>query len=96
MHRRVHAPQTLLESKRCVVCHDERLTRIAPPFVKIAHRYHPIEGARERLIRTIQHGTDGPTPVYHFGDETMPEENVRVPVSDAEAAIRADYIPSLN
>lgn len=89
------APRALLEAKRCTVCHDERVSRIGPPFVQIARRYHGLDNAQARLVRTIRNGTDGPTPVYHFGSDTMPKENVRVPVSEDEAKQLADYILQL-
>lgn len=85
----------LIKSKHCFVCHDEKMHKIGPAFRDVSRRYRGLKNAKERLVRIIHGGSDTPTAVYHWGDTTMPPESVRIPVSDAEAAILADYILQL-
>jgi len=43
----------------------------------------------------VQSGTDGQSVAFHWGASTMPPDNVREPVTEAEAQILVDYILKL-
>lgn len=84
----------LAEAKHCNVCHDGTTPKSGPAFREVARRYSGLNNGKAMIARIIHTGSGTPTAVYHWSSSTMPPETVRVPVSDAEADVLADYVLS--
>jgi cytochrome c len=88
--------EELAKEKHCFVCHDVKAQKFAPSFTDISRRFHGLANAKPMLVRVVQTGTGSPPTVFHWGNSTMPPDNTRIPVSDAEAEQLVDYILSLH
>jgi len=86
-------PVALAGTKQCFICHDgksEIRSMIGPPFRDIARRYKAVSNAKSTLAEVIQSGTEG-----HWAASKMPAASARVPVSNEEAEVLAEYVLSL-
>jgi cytochrome c551/c552 len=87
--------EALATAKHCFSCHDVKTKKFAPSFTDISHRFRGLENSKMMLARVVQSGTDGQSVAFHWGASTMPPDNVREPVTEAEAQILVDYILKL-
>ena len=88
------SPKDLASAKHCDVCHDTQMPKVGPPFREVARRYAGLNNAQGMLARIIRTGSGSPSAVFHWGSSQMQPDSVRVPVSDAEAAVLANYVLS--
>lgn len=84
----------LAQNKHCFDCHDSTRPRVGPSFRDLARRLGGLNNSRLMLARMIRTGTDNDAVFYHWGPSTMPPDSIRVPVSDEEAQVLADYVLS--
>lgn len=84
----------LAASKHCDVCHAATTPKVGPAFRDVARRYAGLDNGKAMIARIIHTGSSTPAAVYHWSSSPMPPDNVRVPVSDAEADVLADYVLS--
>ena len=83
-------PAALAGAKQCFVCHAGKSElMIGPPFRDIARRYKGVSNAKTMLAEVIQSGTEG-----HWAASKMPAASARVPVSNEEAEVLAEYVLS--
>jgi cytochrome c len=89
--------EQLATDKMCFHCHAVKGEKRGPAFEGVARRYAGQEGARARLIKTVQGGTaSGSGAMHHWGtSEKMPRDADRVAVSATEAEQLVDYVLSL-
>jgi cytochrome c len=85
----------LAKAKHCDVCHDARTPKVGPAFREVARRYDGVSNARNLLASVIRTGSGSPAAIYHWGSSPMPPDAVRIPVSEQEAGVLADYVLSL-
>ena len=88
------SPKDLATAKHCDVCHDPQMPKVGPAFRDVARRYAGLNNAQDMLARIIRTGSGSPSAVYHWSASQMPPDSVRVPVSDAEASVLANYVLS--
>ena len=91
------AGEQLATDKMCFHCHEVKGEKRGPAFEDVARRYAGQEGARARLVKTVQAGTaSGSGAMHHWGSsEKMPRGADRIAVSAAEAEQLVDYVLSL-
>lgn len=86
----------LAKDKHCFDCHSTNSDRVGPSFRDIGRRFNGLNNARHMLARAIEVGTDNSSTAYHWGPTKMPPGSVRVPVSQDEAELLADYVLSFH
>ncbi len=84
----------LAAAKHCDVCHSATTPKVGPAFREVARRYAGLDNGKALIVRIIRTGSAGPAAVYHWNSSPMPPDAVRIPVSDAEANVLADYVLS--
>ena len=84
----------LAQSKHCFDCHDTTKPRVGPAFLDLARRFRGLNNAKPMLASMIRTGTDNEAVFYHWSPSRMPADSLRVPVSEEEAQLLAEYILS--
>ena len=83
----------LARTNGCLNCHALHITKIGPPWDKVAERYGNTAAARDLLIDKVKHGSSDSWSDL-TGGAIMPPNSPRVPDKNIETLVT--FILSLN